>query len=323
MRTAVMYGLTRFFLWKEEYMKIVKQAPAKVNLFLRMDGKREDGYHLLYSVMQTVSVYDTIEVETVEKEKAEPQVRFSSNCSFLTNDPKKNTIVKAATLFLPYIEKENCDIAVFLDKKIPSQAGLGGGSSDAATVLLALNELFPGRVSKEELENMAIKIGADVPFFLEGGTVLCQGIGEIRTSLPSMRGIPMLLLKPAEGVSTPRCYAKFDEMGRPPMSEEEKEELYQAMLEEDGEKTPLFRARRSKDLWKNDLQAPAMTDVPVMQEGLSILSRGGALFSAMSGSGSALFGLFENEETIDRILSSKELLDLKKQGWWVQKAETV
>ena len=303
-------------------MKIVKQAPAKVNLFLRMDGKREDGYHLLYSVMQTVSVYDTIEVETLEKENAEPRVRFSSNCRFLTNDPKKNTIVKAASLFLPYIEEENCDISIFLDKKIPSQAGLGGGSSDAATVLLALNELFPGRVSKEELENMAVNIGADVPFFLEGGTVLCQGIGEIRTSLPPMRGIPMLLLKPAEGVSTPRCYAKFDEMGRPPMSENEKTELYQAMMEE-GENDPLFRARRGQELWKNDLQEPAMTEVPVMQEGLALLSRGGALFSAMSGSGSALFGLFEKEEMIDRILSSKELHDLIKQGWWVQKAGTV
>ncbi len=303
-------------------MKIVKQAPAKVNLFLRMDGKREDGYHLLYSVMQAVSVYDTIEVETIEKENAEPRVRFSSNCRFLTNDPKKNTIVKAASLFLPYIEEENCDISIFLDKKIPSQAGLGGGSSDAATVLLALNELFPGRVSKEELENMAVNIGADVPFFLEGGTVLCQGIGEIRTSLPPMRGIPMLLLKPAEGVSTPRCYAKFDEMGRPPMSENEKTELYQAMLEE-RENDPLFRARRGQELWKNDLQEPAMTDVPVMQEGLALLSRGGALFSAMSGSGSALFGLFEKEEMIDRILSSKELHDLIKQGWWVQKAGTV
>lgn len=303
-------------------MKIVKQAPAKVNLFLRMDGKREDGYHLLYSVMQTVSVYDTIEVETLEKENAEPRVRFSSNCRFLTNDPKKNTIVKAASLFLPYIEEENCDISIFLDKKIPSQAGLGGGSSDAATVLLALNELFPGRVSKEELENMAVNIGADVPFFLEGGTVLCQGIGEIRTSLPPMRGIPMLLLKPAEGVSTPRCYAKFDEMGRPPMSENEKTELYQAMMEE-GENDPLFRARRGQKLWKNDLQEPAMTEVPVMQEGLALLSRGGALFSAMSGSGSALFGLFEKEEMIDRILSSKELHDLIKQGWWVQKAGTV
>ena len=304
-------------------MKTVKKAPAKVNLFLCMDGKREDGYHLLYSVMQTVSVYDTIEVETVAKEKDEPQVRFSSNCDFLSNDPKKNTIVKAAALFLPYIEKENCDIAIYLDKKIPSQAGLGGGSSDAATVLLALNELFPGRVSKEELETMAVKIGADVPFFLEGGTVLCQGIGEIRTSLPTLRGIPMLLLKPTEGVSTPRCYAKFDEMGRPPMSEEEKRDLYQAMLEKEGDDSPLCRVRRSKDLWKNDLQAPAMEDVPVMQEGLKILSSGGALFSAMSGSGSALFGLFENEEAIDRILSSKELQDLKKQGWWVQKAETV
>ena len=303
-------------------MKIVKQAPAKVNLFLRMDGKREDGYHLLYSVMQTVSVYDTIEVETLEKENAEPRVRFSSNCRFLTNDPKKNTIVKAASLFLPYIEEENCDISIFLDKKIPSQAGLGGGSSDAATVLLALNELFPGRVSKEELENMTVNIGADVPFFLEGGTVLCQGIGEIRTSLPPMRGIPMLLLKPAEGVSTPRCYAKFDEMGRPPMSENEKTELYQAMMEK-GENDPLFRARRGQELWKNDLQEPAMTDVPVMQEGLALLSRGGALFSAMSGSGSALFGLFEKEEMIDRILSSKELHDLIKQGWWVQKAGTV
>lgn len=304
-------------------MKIVKQAPAKVNLFLRMDGKREDGYHLLYSVMQTLSIYDTIEVETVPKEGNEPQIRFSSNCHFLTNDPKKNTIVKAATLFLPYLKKENIDLSIYLDKQIPSQAGLGGGSSDAATVLLALDELFPGRVTKEELATMATKIGADVPFFLDGGTVLCQGIGEIRTTLPALSGIPMLLLKPTEGVSTPRCYAKFDELALPPVSEKEKEELYQAMLEKEDGEDLLCRVRRSLDLWKNDLQEPAMTDVPVMNKGLALLSEGGALFSAMSGSGSALFGLFEKEEQIDRLLASKEIRELEKQGWWIRKAETV
>lgn len=303
-------------------MKTVRKAPAKVNLFLRMDGRREDGYHLLYSVMQTISVYDTIEVEVLLPDQEHPAgIHFDSNCWFLSSDPKKNTAVKAATLFME-ADGEKRYVSINLDKQIPSQAGLGGGSSDAAAVLLALQELLPGHISDEQLLEMALKIGADVPFFIKGGTVLCEGVGEIMTELSGLAGIPMLLMKPEQGVSTPRCYAKFDEMDLPQISAEEKAAVWESLQPIDGEDV-FTRAMRSADFWKNDLQKPAMTDVPCMQDGLDLMKQAGASFVAMSGSGSAIFGLFQDEKTIDAILQSPQMQTYRKNGWWICRAGTI
>ncbi len=303
-------------------MRIVQETPAKVNLFLRMDGKREDGYHLLFSAMQTIAIYDTIKVEVQPSmDIRRPDILFTSNCPFLTNDPKKNTAVKAAKLFLETMD-ECYQISIELDKRIPSQAGLGGGSSDGAAVLLALDELFPGRVSEEQLLSMATRIGADVPFFLKKGTMLCEGVGEIMTDLPDFSHIPMLILKPNAGVSTPRCYAKFDELNLPTISTNEKFAIIQSIQQEINVPTAIDRARYCSPLWKNDLQIPAMTEVPCMQEGLDLMERSGAFFSSMSGSGSALFGLFEKEEQIDQLLSSHSISVLREAGWWVCKTMT-
>ena len=156
-----------------------------------MDGKREDGYHLLYSCMQTLSLYDEIEVSVGESD--ETGVSFFSDCGFLSSDPKKNTAVAAAVRFMERLGPEKYAVSIGLQKNIPSQAGLGGGSSDAAAVLLAMDRLFPGKVSKEELSGIALSIGADVPFFLCGGTALCEGVGEILTT--AKRRIYALLLQ--------------------------------------------------------------------------------------------------------------------------------
>ena len=265
-----------------------------------MDGKREDGYHLLYSCMQTLSLYDEIEVSVGESDEA--GVSFFSDCGFLSSDPKKNTAVAAAVRFMERLGPEKYAVSIGLQKNIPSQAGLGGGSSDAAAVLLAMDRLFPGKVSKEELSEIALSIGADVPFFLCGGTALCEGVGEILTPMPDLSGLPMLLLKPQRGVSTPFCYKAFDAMGAENIREEEKKALKEDLSYGADPKERLIRAGRS---WTNDLQAPAIQSVPEIQDGLDLLSGGGALFSAMSGSGSAVFGIFE------------------KEGWWSAVAKTI
>lgn len=304
-------------------MNTVRKTPAKVNLFLRMDGKREDGYHLLFSAMQAVSIYDTITVEVDAPENVrETSVTFTSNCGFLTDDPKKNTAVKAANLFLQALD-EPYAVSIALDKQIPSQAGLGGGSSDGAAVLLALNELLPGRVTESQLLEMAVKIGADVPFFLKGGTVLCEGVGEIMTELPSLAGIPMLIMKPRWGVSTPRCYAKFDELQLPKVTEQEKQAILQSLCGEEAPVDPFERAMASAAFWSNDLQIPAMSDVPCMQEGLNLMRDAGADFVAMSGSGSAIFGIFKNERDINDLLGSRAVRSMERNGWWIRKAATV
>ena len=283
-----------------------------------MDGKREDGYHLLYSCMQTLSLYDEIEVSVGESD--ETGVSFFSDCGFLSSDPKKNTAVAAAVRFMERLGSEKYAVSIGLQKNIPSQAGLGGGSSDAAAVLLALDRLFPGKVSKEELSEIALSIGADVPFFLCGGTALCEGVGEILTPMPDLSGLPMLLLKPQRGVSTPFCYKAFDAMGAENIREEEKKALKEDLSYGADPKERLIRAGRS---WTNDLQAPAIQSVPEIQDGLDLLSGGGALFSAMSGSGSAVFGIFEKEEDIRRLMGSPEFLRLKNDGWWSAVAKTI
>ena len=283
-----------------------------------MDGKREDGYHLLYSCMQTLSLYDEIEVSVGESD--ETGVSFFSDCGFLSSDPKKNTAVAAAVRFMERLGPEKYAVSIGLQKNIPSQAGLGGGSSDAAAVLLALDRLFPGKVSKEELSEIALSIGADVPFFLCGGTALCEGVGEILTPIPDLSGLPMLLLKPQRGVSTPFCYKAFDAMGAENIREEEKKALKEDLSYGADPKERLIRAGRS---WTNDLQAPAIQSVPEIQDGLDLLSEGGALFSAMSGSGSAVFGIFEKEEDIRRLMGSPEFLRLKNDGWWSAVAKTI
>ena len=299
-------------------METTVKAPAKVNLFLRMDGKREDGYHLLYSCMQTLSLYDEIEVSVGESD--ETGVSFFSDCGFLSSDPKKNTAVAAAVRFMERLGPEKYAVSIGLQKNIPSQAGLGGGSSDAAAVLLAMDRLFPGKVSKEELSGIALSIGADVPFFLCGGTALCEGVGEILTPMPDLSGLPMLLLKPQRGVSTPFCYKAFDAMGAENIREEEKKALKEDLSYGADPKERLIRAGRS---WTNDLQAPAIQSVPEIQDGLDLLSEGGALFSSMSGSGSAVFGIFEKEEDIRRLMGSPEFLRLKNDGWWSAVAKTI
>ena len=283
-----------------------------------MDGKREDGYHLLYSCMQTLSLYDEIEVSVGESD--ETGVSFFSDCGFLSSDPKKNTAVAAAVRFMERLGSEKYAVSIGLQKNIPSQAGLGGGSSDAAAVLLAMDRLFPGKVSKEELSEIALSIGADVPFFLCGGTALCEGVGEILTPMPDLSGLPMLLLKPQRGVSTPFCYKAFDAMGAENIREEEKKALKEDLSYGADPKERLIRAGRS---WTNDLQAPAIQSVPEIQDGLDLLSEGGALFSAMSGSGSAVFGIFEKEEDIRRLMGSPEFLRLKNDGWWSAVAKTI
>ena len=300
-------------------METTVQAPAKVNLFLRMDGKREDGYHLLFSCMQTLSLYDEITVKVLPVEGNSTGVSFSSNCSFLTSDPKKNTAVAAAVGFLEKLLPEQYSISIDLQKNIPSQAGLGGGSSDAAAVLKAMDALFPGRVSKDELADIAVSIGADVPFFLCGGTVLCSGIGEIMVPMPDLSGLPMLLMKPQRGVSTPACYKAFDAMNGEGISDAEKRILIRGL---NAPSDPEDRLIEACSAWSNDLQNPAIQSVPEIQDGLDLLSRSGAVFSAMSGSGSAVFGIFKDEKTIDRLMGSPEYSRLIAQGWWARRALT-
>ena len=193
-------------------MRVVKKAPAKINLYLYLPGRREDGYHLIDSCMQALSLYDEVAVDVKTKEEGGTgKIEIRTEAEYLQSDPTKNTAYRAAVLFQQNMKQKDCDICITLTKNIPAQAGLGGGSTDGAAVLLALSEMFPDEATEEELLEMAVKVGADVPFFLKGGTVQCEGIGEVMHEAEPLTGLPILLLKPKPGVSTLACYKKFDE----------------------------------------------------------------------------------------------------------------
>jgi 4-diphosphocytidyl-2-C-methyl-D-erythritol kinase len=259
--------------------QITLSASAKINLYLAITGIREDGYHLLKTVMQEISLADTIQVE-----------KIPSGIAISCTKPgiplgEKNLCHKAAKAYLDAAEIEG-GVKITLIKAIPDGAGMGGGSSDAAAVLKAMKALYP---SNTDLFSLAAKIGADVPFFLEGGTCLCEGIGEILTpiSFSDKKTLFCVIAKPKEGLSTPKIFSLFDQM------EEKKEE------NETSDLISIFAKGNLPALFKemkNDLELPAVCLLPEIAECKEKLLLCGADAAMMTGSGSAVFGLFSSEK---------------------------
>ncbi len=259
-------------------MKITLSAPAKINLTLGITGLREDGYHLLESVMQTLSLSDTLCFEKIPS-----GIILSCNKSHIPTD-EKNLCYKAARKYLDEAGISG-GIKIHLIKCIPDGAGMGGGSSDAATVLKAMQMLYPAEL---DLIGLAASIGADVPFFLKGGTQLCSGVGEILEpiSLPQKQSLFCVVTKPRQGLSTPAVYKLYDASGQAfakPLSNQARTKL------ENGDMATLF------SLLKNDLELPAVTALPEIAERKELLLGLGADAAMMTGSGSAVFGLFQKE----------------------------
>ena len=184
------------------------EARAKINLGLDICGRLDNGYHLVKMVMQTVDIYDVLEF----KKCKEPDIILSVDSSDTLGDITNNLIFRAAKLMKEhYSIKEGIEIS--LKKNIPVAAGMAGGSTDAATTMLAMNELFELGQTKEQLMELSVKLGADIPFCILGGTALAEGIGEKLTSLPPMVKCPVLIAKPQISVSTKFVYEnlKLDE----------------------------------------------------------------------------------------------------------------
>ncbi|EOR20255.1 MULTISPECIES: 4-(cytidine 5'-diphospho)-2-C-methyl-D-erythritol kinase [Clostridium] len=179
------------------------KAYAKINISLDIIGKRADGYHLLEMIMQSIDLYDEI---TIEKQKED--ITIKCNKQYVPTD-EKNLAYKAAKLFK---EKYNINdgVYIYIKKNIPVCAGLAGGSTDGATVLKIMNSLFNVNASNEELMELGLKLGADVPYCIKGGTALCEGIGEKVTELKNFKDKIIVLVKPPFGVSTRSVYQEFN-----------------------------------------------------------------------------------------------------------------
>lgn len=260
-------------------MKITLSAPAKINLTLGITGLREDGYHLLESIMQSLSLADTLTMETIPC-----GILLSCNKSHIPTD-EKNLCYKAARKYLDAAGITG-GVKIHLIKCIPDGAGMGGGSSDAASVLKGMQTLYPADV---DLVSIAASIGADVAFFLRGGTQLCRGVGEILEpiDLPQTKKLFCVVTKPEQGLSTPEIYKLYDKSGVAyaiPLSEENRRRL------ESGDLQAFF------GLLQNDLELPAISVLPEIAVRKEMLLSLGADCAMMTGSGSAVFGLFQSEK---------------------------
>ncbi len=281
------------------------KANAKINLFLKICGKLPNGYHKLFMVMQEIDICDDVTVNIDQDRPAEIAVI----CDGMDNtDPKKNLCYKAADRFYARYHKKLVNektkyrivfpyTEIVLTKRIPSQAGMGGGSSDAAAVLMTLQEHFGDPFSEEELNEIAVNIGADVPFFLYGGTAFCEGVGEVVTPIEGFGRWPMLIVKPAEGVSTPRSFAEADKLSIEGFDRKLYEDLIVSLCQAGNDLDKADEIIRSnRYLFVNDLQTPGIEEVPVIRDIIDMLDAEDSSLSLMTGSGSAVFGLFRTED---------------------------
>ena len=253
-------------------MSCVEKAYAKVNLTLAVGEKRLDGYHEVVSVMQRVSLHDTLTAEQTRE-------GITLTCS----DPalpsgEENLAHRAASLFFRETGIAG-GAALTLEKRIPSQAGLGGGSSDAASVLLALRRLYAPALPDTELETMAAALGSDVPFFIRGGTQLATGRGEVLSPLPPLTDGWFVIVKPTESFSTAAMYRRLDNL--PPACTPPLPPLQGGL--------PALAAGLFNRFEAAIPAGSAVWDIKAQ------LAAYGALASLLSGSGSAVFGLFDTE----------------------------
>lgn len=276
-------------------------ACAKLNLFLRVRGILPNGYHSLYSIMQEIDLADSLTINIYP----ERETGFDIKCIGRNDiDPDKNLCSKAKDRFFSYLRKKEGSIdkipyiEIVLTKKIPSESGMGGGSSDAAAVLMVLQEHFGNPFTDEELNQLAVNVGADVPFFLYGGTCLCEGVGEDITYLESLAGIPLLIVKPSKGVSTPECFHAIDSKPLPEFDEQRYADYIESLKSE--EKAPLERFLAGDDLLTNDLEIPSLEMLDDIAEAKEALTGTGARFVRMTGSGSAVFAMYDSEDIRDK-----------------------
>ena len=270
------------------------RAMAKINLGLDILGKREDGYHEVRMLMQTIQMYDLLDI----RRKSSPGITLTTNLLYVPSD-ERNLVYKAAKLLMDEFDIQE-GISMKLTKSIPVAAGMAGGSSDAAAAFVGVNKMFHLGLSEQELMERAVQIGADVPYCIMRGTALAEGIGEKLTRLPQLPKCYILVGKPAVNVSTKLAYENLDlqNMGAHPdidgmISDIENGDLY-TMVSRMG----------------NVFEPGIIGKYPVIQEIKDLMEAHGALKAMMSGSGPTVFGIFDDKNKMKaaaRVLQSSHL----------------
>ena len=256
-----------------------KNAYAKINLYLAVTGKRPDGYHDIESVMQTVSLCDTVTLDIEPSEKA--AVTLTCSDSSLPTD-SRNLAVRAAGLFLSR-HPADVTVRIHIEKRIPVAAGLAGGSTDCAAVLHMMNDSFGKPFSLDELCGLGAALGADVPFCIRGGTAVTRGIGEIMEPCASMRELPILVVRPHEKMSTAEAYSRIDMLTdtvTPPLAD-----MTKALAEGDVD----AMARAMYNVFES-----VLCDGSEVHAIRSALLNTGAKAVMMSGSGPSVFAIYDS-----------------------------
>ncbi len=253
------------------------KALAKINLGLDVTGCRDDGYHLVRMIMQTIHLFDSVQMEKLD----EPDIRLTTNIRFLPTD-EHNIAYKAAKLL---IDEFNLKQGIHIDIKkcIPVSAGMAGGSTDAAAVLYGMNQMYELKLSQRQLAKRALTLGADVPYCLMRGTALAEGIGEKLTRLPAVPRCPVVIAKPGISVSTKWVYERLslNEQTEHPDIDQLMEDIRQQDL------------KGMASHMGNILEGVTIKEYPVIAQIKEKLMEHGALQAMMSGSGPTVFALFE------------------------------
>ena len=275
-----------FFGRKQEitHAETTVQARAKINLTLDVTGRREDGYHTVQMVMQSVALHDTIRVAVTQGERKPRGILLTCNLPYLPVD-ERNLAYRAAELFYQETDALPGTCEIHIEKRIPMAAGLAGGSSDAAAVLRALAALHNVCLTDDELCAMGLKLGADVPYCLRGGTMLAEGIGEELTALSPMPHCWVVLCKPPFAVSTKDAYREMDEVS----------------IRRRPDTKGMIRALEKGDYHgvasrlSNVMELVTATKRRQIGEIKAFLTENGADGTLMSGSGPTVYGLFSDE----------------------------
>lgn len=277
--------------------RVVVQAPGKVNLSLDITGTTEDGMHTLDTVMQAIDLRDIV----VVGKRLEQELRVTCSRPDVPEDDT-NIAHKAATVFFAQTGLPVQGVSIHIDKSIPVQAGLAGGSANAAAVLRGLDRLFETGLPEEQLRDMGVQVGADVPFCIAGGCKLARGKGELLEELPALPDCTLTIAKPPKGMSTRYAFRLYDqfsqEIGRP-----DTDSIVAAI-----------REGRLEDVGRGMFNVfEQVAEIPEVEMLKGVMLVDGAAGAVMSGSGSAVVGLFSDEKAARKCL--RHLRDVVEEAW--------
>ena len=284
--------------------QLICRSYAKLNLTLQILGKRQDGYHEIDTVLQTISLHDEIRFTS----RTDGQIHLHCDDPEIPTD-HQNLIVKAANMLRKY-SSEIRGVNIRLSKKIPAQGGLGGASSNAAVSVIALNQLWDLRLTQDEMVSTSANLGSDVPFFLSGGTARAQGTGTVISDLPDFPGTPLIVITPNAKVSTPLAYAALK---APSLTTQGSVSILSSSF------AGPSSVRFTSEALHNDFEEVIFEIEPEIGRAKQALLDSGAQGGLLAGSGSSVFGLYENKDARERALASLKC----EQGWRVFSCETI